>query len=37
MDLNTIKYGTLESVLLTLAHRVRQRRLELNFSLTLYE
>jgi transcriptional regulator with XRE-family HTH domain len=32
MDLYTIKYGTLESVLLALAHRVRQRRLEINLT-----
>jgi transcriptional regulator with XRE-family HTH domain len=32
MDINTIKYGTLESILLDLARRIKQRRLELNLT-----
>lgn len=32
MDINTIKYGTLEHILHELAKRIKQRRLELNLT-----
>lgn len=32
MDINTIKYGSLEDILYDLAHRIKQRRLELNLT-----
>jgi transcriptional regulator with XRE-family HTH domain len=32
MDINTIKYGNIDDILISLAKRLKQRRLELNYT-----